>query len=683
MPAANDKAGGLHSNDDDDAMDAAEAVAFEERAATAAEHAAAEHHQHAPIPAPPAGAGAGAGDASVGGGATTNPHAATPAADPLALPPHGTEVYVANLDPSAVDEALLRGEAERRCGPVFEVRMPRHKDSGMPRGFAFVVFKARESAQRALSELSGLELGAPSTNAGAGAGPRRRLRVALSDVRNRLYIGNLPREAPGWSDPRTLERALLACGAVGIEKAPAGPGAPAAGGGGADGAAAAAAADADAAAPACASAVEVALDRDRPGCGRGFGFAAFYNHACAMATIRALTPLPEGTTDLASATPEQQARARLVQEAFGGRMPVATLAEPRRADEMAAAAAAVRSVYVGGLPTGPDGSAAVSEEEVRALFETWGAVERVALLAPPTAQQLQLQQQQGQPAKRRDYCFVHFAERAEALRCAEACALSPPELGGATLSVAMAKPSGGAGGGGDRGGGRGGDGERAGGGGRGGGRGGSGGRGGGRGRRDGGDGGGGGYGGGAGYAGGGGGDQGYGGGFGGGGNQGGGGYGGGFGQQQQPQQQQQQWAYSGGRGISAVGVGGGGMGGGGGAMMMMGGGAGGAGLVPVMMPNGMLGYMMAPAAAGGAAMMGGGGGMSGGGGGGMMGGGGGMGGGDAGGGGGGYGGGGMGGGGGPQRRGYSGGRGDGAGGGGRGRGRGRGAGGDGGSYRPY
>jgi hypothetical protein len=173
MPATNDKGGGLHSNDDDDAMDAAEAVAFEERAATAAEAQAQQQQQHAPIPAPPAPAG-GDAQAAATAGATTNPHAATPAADPLALPPHGTEVYVANLDPSAVDEALLRGEAERRCGPVFEVRMPRHKDSGMPRGFAFVVFKARESAQRALTELAGLDLGAALVvGAGGGAGAGR------------------------------------------------------------------------------------------------------------------------------------------------------------------------------------------------------------------------------------------------------------------------------------------------------------------------------------------------------------------------------------------------------------------------------------------------------------------------------------------------------------------------------
>jgi heterogeneous nuclear ribonucleoprotein R len=602
------KNGGLHNEDDD--MDGAEAVAFEERQGAAAEaqaRAATATAAAQPQPDQPPTA------------ATTNPHAAVPPPDPLSLPPHGTEVYVANLDPtpgSGVDEAKLRAEAEARCGPVFEVRMPRHKDSGQPRGFAFVVFREREGAQRALTELAGLDLlGAPNPAAAAGQLPRRRLRVALSDVRNRLYIGNLPREA-GW-DAARLEQALLACGAVGIEQQQ-------------PQAAAAMAADGEQPAPppaAAAAAVEVALDRERPGCSRGFGFAAFYNHACAMAAIRALTPIPEGT-DPSAATPEQQERARVVQGHFGGRLPVATLAEPRRADEAAAAQAAVKSVYVGGLPTGPDGSAAVSEEEVRGVFEAYGRVERVALLGQPSQQQQQQQQQQ----KRRDYCFVHFSERAEALKCVEACALSPPELGGQTLSVALAKPTAGAGGGGrDERGGRGGGGR---------GMGGRGGRGGGR--RDGG---------GGDYGGGYGGDQqqvGY----------GGGGYGG---MQQQQQQQQQQWAYSGGRGVSAVGGGGGGgmaMGAGGGGGMMA---AGAGGLVPVMMPNGMLGYVMAPAAGAGGAMMMGGGAMfnSGG----AMGGGGG-------------------GGGGPQRRGYSGGRGGGGDGGGRGRGRGRGgSGGDG--YRPY
>ncbi|XP_024314042.1 nuclear localization sequence-binding protein-like [Brachypodium distachyon] len=51
---------------------------------------------------------------------------------------------------SSITVAMLR-EHFAKFGEVASVFQPKHKRTGMPRGFAFVQFKRREDAQRALT----------------------------------------------------------------------------------------------------------------------------------------------------------------------------------------------------------------------------------------------------------------------------------------------------------------------------------------------------------------------------------------------------------------------------------------------------------------------------------------------------------------------------------------------------
>jgi cold-inducible RNA-binding protein len=67
-----------------------------------------------------------------------------------------TKLYVSNLSFSA-SESDLRGAFEP-FGQVTEVAIPTDRETGRPRGFAFVTFAAAESAQAAIAGMNGKEL---------------------------------------------------------------------------------------------------------------------------------------------------------------------------------------------------------------------------------------------------------------------------------------------------------------------------------------------------------------------------------------------------------------------------------------------------------------------------------------------------------------------------------------------
>eukprot|EP00955_Chlamydomonas_euryale_P007469 79142-Chlamydomonas_euryale.AAC.2 len=114
---------------------------------------------------------------------------------------------------------------------------------------------------------------------------------------------------------------------------------------------------------------------------RGFGFLVFYNHAAAEA-----------------------ARKRLSRPGFrldpGHDFALTvTWAEPKKAD---AAQESVRSVYIGNLPAGAD------EAKLRDVFSAYGKIASVVLLKDPH-----------DAAKLRGYGFVHYEERASALKAVD------------------------------------------------------------------------------------------------------------------------------------------------------------------------------------------------------------------------------------------------------------------------
>jgi cold-inducible RNA-binding protein len=89
-------------------------------------------------------------------------------------------LYVGNLSFSTTEEAL---QAEFGAyGQVDEVALITDRDTGRPRGFAFVTMNNENEARAAIESLNGLEIDGrsitvnearPKNNAGGGRGPSR------------------------------------------------------------------------------------------------------------------------------------------------------------------------------------------------------------------------------------------------------------------------------------------------------------------------------------------------------------------------------------------------------------------------------------------------------------------------------------------------------------------------------
>ncbi len=70
----------------------------------------------------------------------------------------GTRLYVGNL-PFDVDESQLRTLFAGSGRTVTEVKMVTDRETGRPRGFAFVEMGSQADAQAAIQELNGKEMG--------------------------------------------------------------------------------------------------------------------------------------------------------------------------------------------------------------------------------------------------------------------------------------------------------------------------------------------------------------------------------------------------------------------------------------------------------------------------------------------------------------------------------------------
>jgi RNA recognition motif-containing protein len=86
----------------------------------------------------------------------------------------GTRLYVGNL-PFDVDESQLRQVFQEEGRQVTEVKIVMDRDTGRPRGFAFVEMGTQADAQAAISALNGKELGgrALTVNEAREQEPRR------------------------------------------------------------------------------------------------------------------------------------------------------------------------------------------------------------------------------------------------------------------------------------------------------------------------------------------------------------------------------------------------------------------------------------------------------------------------------------------------------------------------------
>ena len=68
----------------------------------------------------------------------------------------GTRLFIGNLSFETSQQQIQ--EAFAAAGEVREVALPTDRETGRPRGFAFVTMANEQSAQNAISQLNGTEL---------------------------------------------------------------------------------------------------------------------------------------------------------------------------------------------------------------------------------------------------------------------------------------------------------------------------------------------------------------------------------------------------------------------------------------------------------------------------------------------------------------------------------------------
>ncbi|GAA0163511.1 hypothetical protein LIER_19356 [Lithospermum erythrorhizon] len=144
----------------------------------------------------------------------------------LARPSHGSEVFIGGL-PRDVSEDDLTDLCEK-FGDIFEIKIMKNKDTGESKGFAFVAFKTKDVAQKAIEELHNTDF------------KGKNLRCSLSETKYKLFIGNVPKN---WSDDE-FKKVLNDTG------------------------------------PGVVS-IELIKDPQNPSRNRGFAFVEYFNNACA------------------------------------------------------------------------------------------------------------------------------------------------------------------------------------------------------------------------------------------------------------------------------------------------------------------------------------------------------------------------------------------------------------------
>ncbi|XP_052174797.1 heterogeneous nuclear ribonucleoprotein Q [Diospyros lotus] len=147
-------------------------------------------------------------------------------AELLARPPHGSEVYLGGIPQDASEEDLRSFCAS--VGEVTEVRIMKGKDSSENKGYAFVTFRTKELATKAIKELNNTEL------------KGKKVKCSTSQAKNKLFIGNVPRN---WGE-EDMKKVVAGIG----------PGV---------------------------TTVELLKDPTNSSRNRGFAFIEYYNHACA------------------------------------------------------------------------------------------------------------------------------------------------------------------------------------------------------------------------------------------------------------------------------------------------------------------------------------------------------------------------------------------------------------------
>ncbi|KAK8474523.1 hypothetical protein V6N11_068335 [Hibiscus sabdariffa] len=191
----------------------------------------------------------------------------------LALPPNGSEVFIGGLPKDASEEELR--ELCEPIGEIFEIRLIKDKESGENKGYTFVAFKTKEVAEKAVEELHSKEFRGKT------------LRCSFSETKNRLFIGNVPKNLTEDEFRKAVESA-----GPGVEN------------------------------------IELIKDPQNTSRNRGFAFVLYYNNACA-----------------------DYSRQKMASANFklDGNNPTVTWADPKSTPE-STAASQVKALYVKNIP---------------------------------------------------------------------------------------------------------------------------------------------------------------------------------------------------------------------------------------------------------------------------------------------------------------------------------------------
>jgi RNA recognition motif-containing protein len=84
----------------------------------------------------------------------------------------GSKIFVGNLDFAATREQVESLFSE--AGTIRDVFLPTDRETGRPRGFAFVEFETEEEAERAIERFNGHELGGRTLRVNAAEDRPRR-----------------------------------------------------------------------------------------------------------------------------------------------------------------------------------------------------------------------------------------------------------------------------------------------------------------------------------------------------------------------------------------------------------------------------------------------------------------------------------------------------------------------------
>ncbi|CAM8941949.1 unnamed protein product [Rhodiola kirilowii] len=146
--------------------------------------------------------------------------------------------------------------------------------------------------------------------------------------------------------------------------------------------------------------IELIKDPQNPSRNRGFAFVEYYNNACADYSRKKMS---SGSFKL------------------DGNTPTVTWADPKNTPNSSSAAAAqVKALYVKNIPDN------TTTDQLKEVFQPYGEVTKVVM--PPSKS----------GSAKRDFGFVHFAERSSALKAVSNSEIH--EIDGQKLEVALAKP---------------------------------------------------------------------------------------------------------------------------------------------------------------------------------------------------------------------------------------------------